>query len=237
MVDGPERGRLATRPPPAGRHRVEKAVEKAAPGSRELALGSSARAWLRVPSASPDPGAQPLLVALHGAGGRADGMLTMVADAADRHGVLVLAPQSTLSSWDMIRGGFGPDVRLVDQALSHVLDEHDVDPDRIAVCGFSDGASYAASLGIANGDLFGHVMAWSPGFASAEVAHGRARFYISHGTRDRVLPVDRCSRRLVPRLRSFGYDVVYEEFDGPHTAPPEVVDRSVRWLLESRRED
>jgi phospholipase/carboxylesterase len=162
-------------------------------------------------------------------------MLTMVGAVADRHGVLVLAPQSTLASWDVIQGGYGPDVRVIDQALAQVFDRYDIDPTRVAVGGFSDGASYALSLGIANGDLFGHVLAWSPGFAAPVVEHGRARIYVSHGSRDRVLPVDRCSRRLVPRLRSSGYDVLYEEFDGPHTVPPEVLERSMTWFLSGPR--
>jgi phospholipase/carboxylesterase len=49
--------------------------------------------------------------------------------------------------------------------------------------------------------------------------------------RDQVLPIDRCSRRLVPRLRDAGYEVEYVEFDGPHTVPPELVDRALEWLL------
>lgn len=127
-------------------------------------------------------------------GGRAAGMLTMLAEVADRHGLLVVAPQSTRSSWDVIHGRYGPDVRLVDEALAQAFHDHAVDPAHLAISGFSDGASYALSLGIANGDLFGHVMAWSPGFAAPQVDNGRPRFFVSHGTRDQVLPVDRCSR-------------------------------------------
>jgi predicted esterase len=40
----------------------------------------------------------------------------------------------------------------------------------LAVSGFSDGASYALSIGPANGDLFTHVMAFSPGFADLTIA-------------------------------------------------------------------
>ena len=43
-----------------------------------------------------------------------------------------------------------------------------VDPSRVAVGGFSDGASYALSLGLTNGDLFTHVLAFSPGFRRRE---------------------------------------------------------------------
>jgi len=158
-------------------------------------------------------------------------MLTLLAEAADREGLLVLAPKSARTSWDIIQGLYGPDVRLLDAALTQLLEEHAVDPARVAVSGFSDGASYALSLGITNGDLFSHVLAWSPGFVGPLVPHGRPRLFVSHGTRDEVLSVDRCSRRLVPALKAAGYLVDYDEFDGPHTVPPEVLDRSIRWFL------
>jgi len=227
MVGDAERGRLSTRRPVAGRA----ASPRPAPGTTEMALGSTGRAWLRVPAGPAGDGPLPLVVALHGAGGRAPDMLRMLAGVADDHGLLVVSPQSTGSSWDVIRGRYGPDIRLLDAALSRALEDHAVDPAHLAVSGFSDGASYAVSLGIANGDLFGHVMAWSPGFQAAQVDAGRPRFFISHGRQDRVLPVDRCSRRLVPMLTAAGYDVEYDEFDGPHVVPPEVLERSVRWFL------
>ena len=106
------------------------------------------------------------------------------------------------------------DVAFVDRALARVFETVSVDPARLAVGGFSDGASYALSLGLINGDLFGRVVAFSPGFEIAGDAHGRARFFISHGKADTVLPIDFCSRMIVPRLRTRGYDVTFREFNG-----------------------
>ena len=40
-----------------------------------------------------------------------------------------------------------------------------IDPSRIAMAGFSDGASYSLSVGLANGDLFSAVFGFSPGLA------------------------------------------------------------------------
>ena len=59
----------------------------------------------------------------------------------------------------------------------------------------------ALSLGMGNGDLVSHVAAFSPGFAAPDAQVGRPGVFITHGVDDRVLPIDRCSRRLVPRLR------------------------------------
>jgi phospholipase/carboxylesterase len=66
------------------------------------------------------------------------------------------------------------------------------------------------------------VLAFSPGFEASPDQRGRPRIFVAHGTGDRVLPIDRTSRRLVPRLEAWGYDVKYEEFDGPHTVPADV---------------
>ena len=85
--------------------------------------------------------------------------------------------------------------------------------------GFSDGASYALSLGIGNGDVFGHILAFSPGVMQPATAAGKPRIFISHGTADQTMPIDDTSRKFVPRLKALGYDVVYREFDGRHSQP------------------
>jgi phospholipase/carboxylesterase len=144
----------------------------------------------------------------------------------------VLAPDSRASSWDFLRGGYGPDVAFIDRALDHVFDRCAIDPARIALAGFSDGASYALSLGLANGDLFTHLIAFSPGFAAPQTQVGAPRVFVSHGTGDPVLPIDRCSRRLVPVLRAGGYALEYTEFDGGHTVPRDLTRRAIEWLLD-----
>jgi phospholipase/carboxylesterase len=109
-----------------------------------------------------------------------------------------------------------------------------VDPARVAVGGFSDGATYALALGLANGDLFSRVAAFSPGFVIPAPTRGRPRFFVSHGTADPILPIDQCSRIIVPRLRSRGYDVTFREFEGRHEMPPDVVREGLEWLTLSR---
>jgi len=173
----------------------------------------------------------PLIVALHGAGGIASQVLDLVAEQAEQHGIIVLAPESRGPTWDVIRGGYGPDVAFIDRALTKIFQLHPVDPARIAVSGFSDGASYALSLGVINGDLFGYILAFSPGFLVPTTTADTPRVFISHGVHDEVLPIDPCSRRIVPALRRAGYDVDYHEFDGGHFVPPDMVERAVARFL------
>ena len=75
------------------------------------------------------------------------------------------------------------------------------------------------------------MLAFSPGFLAPPSVHGRPRVWISHGTRDRVLPVERCGRRVSGHLRTAGYDVAYDEFDGGHVVPPDLVSAALdSWL-------
>jgi phospholipase/carboxylesterase len=200
-----------------------------------LGLERGRDALLYVPAGYRAGQPAPLAVMLHGAGGTAEQGMSLVRRLADAAGLVVLAPPSRQQTWDVIRGGFGPDVAFLDSALVATFERCAIDPRRLAVGGFSDGASYALSLGITNGDLFTHVTAFSPGFMAPADQVGKPRCYVSHGTRDAVLPIDRCSRQLVPELRRAGYEVRYTEFDGPHTVPADIAREAVDWLTAPPR--
>jgi phospholipase/carboxylesterase len=183
-----------------------------------------------------EPGA-PVLIFLHGATGTGRRHLRAVLAAADRYGVVLVAPDSRHPhSWDLIaERHFGPDVAFLDQVLEALVGplDLDVDTSRLAVGGVSDGASYALALGLSNGDIFSTVLAFSPGFLVVPDAIGRPRVFVSHGTADAILPIDACSRSFVPVLRQAGYEVEYHEFDGGHTVPPPVSDAGLRWWLDA----
>lgn len=171
-----------------------------------------------------------LVVLFHGAGADAADILPLLADVPLRHPTLVLAPDSVSTTWDLLHGRMGEDLRRVDAALDRILANVVVAPERTAVSGFSDGASYALSVGLANGNLFPNVIAFSPGFISPPRIAGRPRIFITHGTGDRVLSIDRCSRAVVPRLRTAGYAVDYHEFPGGHSVPEPMVETALEWL-------
>jgi phospholipase/carboxylesterase len=187
-----------------------------------------------VPSGYSPARPAPIVVLLHGAGSQARSGLAPLLELADDVGMILLAPDSRGSTWDVIRGGYGPDVATIDGLLDQVFTRLAVDRSRVALGGFSDGASYALSLGLTNGDLFTHLVAFSPGFSVPAEIHGRPAVYVSHGTEDRVLPIDRCSRRIAPSLKRAGYRVRYHEFDGGHTVPADVAREAVEWLAADR---
>lgn len=207
-------------------------MEEPVTGFSDLGLGSNGRdGLLYVPeSYSPDVPV-PLFIGLHGAGGAAGNWASYPARAEAR-GMIFLAPDSRSSTWDVLLGGFGPDVEFLDRALFHTFQRCRVDPGRIALGGFSDGASYALSLGLPNGDLFSHLVAYSPGFyVRPEQSVGNPAIFVSHGTDDNVLPVSASRDNIVPTLRDDGYEVNYQEFVGGHEVPAEISEAALDWFL------
>ena len=174
----------------------------------------------------------PLVLLLHGAGEVALDGLAQLRGQADEAEIILLALSSRGPTWDSItsRGRYGADIVAIDRALGHAFSRCAVDPSRVALGGYSDGASYALSLGLANGDLFSHVLAFSPGFLASAGQRGSPRIFVSHGTQDGWLPIDSCSRRIVPQLERAGYEVRYHEFDGGHVVPPEIARKAAIWF-------
>jgi phospholipase/carboxylesterase len=200
-------------------------------GAQPLGLGGARDGLLHVPASYAPERPAPLVVLLHGAGGDGRGILPLLRPHAEARGFVVVAPDSRQATWDVIQARrYGPDVAFLDAALADVFARCTIDPARVAVAGFSDGASYALSLGVANGALFSHVIAFSPGFMAPPAQEGAPRIFVSHGRGDTVLPIDPCSRRVVPELRRADYDVRYVEFDGGHSVPPTSVEEATAWF-------
>lgn len=216
-------GRLKARPG-AG-------VKTTAQGTAALGLGSQRDAILQMPSKAVS-GPVPLMVLLHGAGGAGERILRRLGPAGDAAGIAMLAPDSRGPSWDAIRGDFDEDVAFLNRALEKVFQTVAVDPTRLSVGGFSDGATYGASLGLINGDLFTRVVAFSPGFVIPGTPYGKPRFFVSHGTNDPILPINRCGRVVVQMLRGRGYDVTFREFDGQHEIPETIAAEGMTWAAK-----
>jgi phospholipase/carboxylesterase len=222
---GPGPGRFTARPQSA------LLAQALPPGENPLGLTKRRDGLVYVPRQARGDLA-PLVVLLHGATGSARGIAsrTTAFQLAEEFGIVVLAPDSRDSTWDLMNGFLGPDVEFIDKALQYTFARVRVDPAHLAIGGFSDGASYGLSLGLINGDLFTHIMAFSPGFIRVRRVIGHPAIFVSHGTRDEILPIDDTSRRLVPGLEKSGYSVRYREFTGPHAVPQPIVREAFEWM-------
>lgn len=199
------------------------------PGEHPLGLGAERDGRVYVPKLAAGARA-PLFVALHGATQAGDLMTARLAPLAERVGCVIVAPDSRGVTWDAIRGEFEADPAFIGRAIAWAFDRVAIDASRLWIGGFSDGASYALSLGIANGDRFPRVLAFSPGFVIPVARAGSPEFFVSHGRQDTILPIDRCGRVVVAELRTQGYRVRFDEFEGGHRMPPEIVDAAAGWL-------
>jgi phospholipase/carboxylesterase len=230
--DEAERARLLARPgetPPSGT-----TAEEVSPGLYPLGLGSERDGLLYVPKGYSPTEEAPLALTLHGSKGDAQSGISHFLDFADEAGLVLLAPESRdPRDWDFVFPGYyGPDVEFIDRALKQTFDRIAVDAGRVAIEGFSDGASYAGSLGLANGELFTHVIAFSPGLVDQVAQRGKPSIFIAHGTRDERLPIDATSGRRVTRLERNGYEVRFRKFDGGHEVPAEVAREAVEWFVD-----
>lgn len=218
---GPE---LSTRPPVTAPATPEKR-------SGVLTLAGGAFAYLpKGMTGAP----RPLLVAFYGAGGQASQVLESFRADADRDGFVLLIPTTRGATWDMIldlqrRFGaemnvtprYGKDLKALDEALADVFAKVAIDPARVGVMGFSNGATYAFSVGTANPQLFHTVIAFSPGPAFLGKSSPAQRIFISHGEQDEVLPYS-YTRAIVSQLRVKKAPLMFESFKGGHTVPKDI---------------
>lgn len=210
------------------RARPAKPKLRAQAGRRAFGLGSTRDGYLSVPPNYNSEKPVPFILMLHGARGGSAGLVTFCESAA-KEGIAVAVPDSRGLTWDRIKGSFGPDIEFLDRVLAWTFDRIAVDPQRLAIAGFSDGASYSLSVGLSNGDLFSHVIAYSPEFVAAPIRYGKPPIFIAHGIQDPVLSVN-LTQAVVRGLKDSGYNVELKEFSGGHFMRPDVVKESFRWF-------
>lgn len=200
-----------------------------APGEHALRLGEGRTARLRV---TPGPRARPsgLILSFHGAGGAAAEGIFAFRGAWNVPGLVLLAPAALGNTWSALHNERDRDLETVNRALAEAWQRCRIDRRRVAVGGFSDGATYALSIGLQNGDVFRSVLALSPGGLLDVERRGKPRGFIAHGRGDEVLPIAR-SDAAVRRLRSSGYPVTYRKFDGGHQVTEAISRAAVRWYL------
>jgi phospholipase/carboxylesterase len=202
-------------------------------GLQPLGLGGDRDGLVWVPQRYRADHPLPVVLMLHGAGAGAEQALDPFRGLAEVAGFILVAPESRGYSWDVLLGGYGPDVLFINRALAYVFSGYAVDPSRVAIEGFSDGASYALGLGLTNGGLFTQVVAFSPGFVPPVRAQGMPAVFVSHGVGDEVLPITQTSRRIVPQLQNAGYRVRYVEFDAGHVMPTHIAQQASDWLMSN----
>lgn len=172
-----------------------------------------------------DPGKPaPLIVALHGSGGTADGFAPLWRGVASDLGAVLAVPQGLNPAgrgfdWGVVEQGS----HLVLRAIEKARAEAAVDDSKIVLAGFSNGASQAFIQGLQDPDRFAGILSISGSYDErvAPVPSNRRlpRFAILNGERDEEAANN---RRGAGALRAAGGKVKLEIYPGlGHAFPPD----------------
>jgi predicted esterase len=196
------------------------------------------------------PAAQlPLVVLFQGYGFSAEQFMTIMTPVADRWGFMLVAPKAEHITWDMIYRGmneqsrsrvithskprFGKDIARIDAALKTTFASAPVDPKHVVLLGFSDGATYALSVGLANPQLFTTVISLSPGFVvfPDRVSKGQ-KVFVAHGTSDERLAFTNTRDGIVGPMEKAGMQVRFRPFEGRHVINRDAVREALAFALD-----
>lgn len=145
---------------------------------------------------------------------------------AEEANVVVLLPISQEHSWDFIVSQLTrhTDLDFIQACLNEVRSRMAIDDRRIAIMGYSDGASFGLSIALHNPDIFQAAMLWATGFCvqpqEGAVMPGRPRLFMWHGTEDQVFDFKSQALPLWQRLADSGWSVQgHAEEGGRHKGP------------------
>jgi len=158
-----------------------------------LDYGGAKRTYILHVPPNVEPGKRyPLIIALHGMNGTAEGFegMTGFDTAADQYGFFVAYPDSDGPKWDL-RGRDG-DIGFAEKLLADVVQNNPVDAARIYVAGHSQGAGLAQALACFDTDKVAGVAVVSenmhPHFEQLCRPSRPIPVLLFHGTADPISP-------------------------------------------------
>ncbi len=166
----------------------------------------------------------PLFTVLHGAGRQDEALAKGYRHEPDRRQAFFLIPRSVEPTWDLIASEGRPDLDFLEYAYDLVYRRFPIDPLQQALIGYSDGASYAMSVGLSNSTMFSALIGWAAGFIvldpeSAErfgqaIPDPKPRIYLEYGTHDELFDYQTVALPTRDRLQQAGLDVTFSTDEG-----------------------
>lgn len=186
-------------------------------------------------------GGAPAVFVLHGRGADEEDLLPIAQRFPDELAVVSLrAPDRLMGGYtwyelDLSGGGlhqsqphpeeFRRSLDLVSESLDAAVDVYDLDPDRLGLFGFSQGAITSLSTLLETPERVDWVVALH-GYLAASHADlepdgvaGKPVF-VGAGTQDQVIPVSR-AKAAAERLEAVGADVTFGAYEAPHGVGPD----------------
>lgn len=231
VVAGTARAQAPALPTPPAKADGFRMAEGIPYGLSKLNLSDGLRdGSIYVPKGYQEDTPAPVMIMLHGYSGWGDEMKSIFA-LADEFGVVIVAPDSRDVTWGRSAPGFDQDVRFIGAAFRKASGVLNLDADRVALGGRSDGAGYALSMGLAYGDRFNHLIVIAGGLMAPVRKQGMPKIFIAHGLEDKQMPIERTGRLFQQQLKDEGYDVTYREYEGGHATPVDVVREAFAWFV------
>jgi len=195
------------------------------------------RAVLLTPSEIDPAKRYPLITVLHGAGRQDEMLVKACRDEPEKRDALFLVPRSALPTWDLIASPERPDLDFLEYAYDLIYRRYPVDAGRQALLGYSDGASYALSVGLSNPHLFRAVMGWAAGFIALDPtfnldADRKPQVLLEYGTHDPLFPFERVAVPMRENLRKAGYTVEFRvDQGGKHWPSADFLPEALDWFF------
>ena len=218
-------------------HKTPEPRDEPSPTGHIFVERGDSRAVLLTPAEMDPAKRYPLITVLHGAGRQDEMLVKACRDQPEARDALFLVPRSLLPTWDLIASAERPDLDFLEYAYDLIYRRYPVDPDRQALLGYSDGASYALSVGLSNPRIFRAVMGWAAGFIALAPAFDpdaapKPAVLLEYGTHDELFPFDRVALPMRENLRRAGYTVEFRvDQGGKHWPSADFLPEALDWFF------
>jgi phospholipase/carboxylesterase len=200
---------------------------------------------LHQPAGEPPASGYPAIVAIHGRGSHAGDLIELAPYfGADWLTITPQAPQAlgfgyhwyeVLRVGDPEPQGFARSIDLLQQFIAGLPSAYPIDPQRIFLMGFSQGAVMSFALGLTEPQRYAGIVAMS-GYIAPQTQQeaNTARLanlpiLITHGTHDTVIPIS-FGRAAQAWLDETPAHVEYHEYPMGHQVSEASLSDVVRWL-------
>lgn len=196
----------------------------------------------------------PSIFLLHGYGSNEEDLFSFASEFPDHYEVFSFrAPLKMVPyghAWytiyfDQDDGKFSDDqqakssMQLIMDSIDQLVEKHSLDPNKITLIGFSQGAILSLALGLNRPDKISRVVAMSGYLNTALLDSDRSnleydglRVFASHGQVDQVIPVD-WARKTKPWFDQAGIPIVYHEYPVGHGVAPKNFYDLLNWLEQT----
>ena len=193
----------------------------------------------------------PAIFLLHGMGSNEEDLLQLVQDFKEQCHIFSLRGPITQKpgyAFFTIQDIGKPDRAIFDKVLValqrfmlEAIDEYQVDPNKVYVLGFSQGAILAQTLAFTMGNLISGVVALSgyvPQFVTEEYSIrpvNNLQIFISHGDYDYVIP-SQWGMDSKETFERFGADVTFKQYPDGHGVTQENMRDLIVFLAQQMQE-